>query len=161
MKMELSNRAKNILGFMIIETQLSFYFLWRAFKLPADTPLLSGAMFELVLAVILISIIGGIIVTVIVNGTKNKEAADERDKNIERQADSFAYRTLVWSIICFLIFLYVSQGMEIGELPGQFEKALIVFSFTPLRVLMAMIFIMWVSETAKYATQLRLYGRGL
>ncbi len=158
--MDLSNRAKNILGFMIFETLLTAYFLWHAKRLPADTPLLSEPMFELILAVILLSIIGGILVTAIVNGTKNKEAADERDKNIEAKADGYAYRTLVWSIGFFLAFLYASQGAEIADSPYQIKAILTSFTFTPLRVLSAMVLILWLAETVKYAVQLRLYRRG-
>ncbi|VAV91755.1 hypothetical protein MNBD_ALPHA06-1063 [hydrothermal vent metagenome] len=157
--MHLSNRARNILGFMIFETLITTYFLWHVSKLPADTALLSEPMYELVLAVILLSIVGGIIVTAIVNGTKNKEAADERDKDIEAKADGYAYRTLVWSIGFFLAFLYASQGLDISH-TYQIREILGWFSFTPLHVLAAMVFLLWLSETVKYTTQLRLYKRG-
>ncbi|PHR59846.1 MAG: hypothetical protein COA47_08670 [Robiginitomaculum sp.] len=158
--MDLSNRAKNILGFMIFETLLTAYFLWHAYRLPADTPLLSEPMFELVLAITIYSIIGGILISAIVHGTKKAETADERDKNIEAKADGYAYRTLVWSIGFFLVFLYASQGVGIPDSPYQIKTILLSFSFTPLRVLGAMIFILWVSETVKYAVQLRLYRQG-
>lgn len=156
---ELSNRARSILGYLVFETGVTLYFLWKVTRLPADTALLSGPMFKLILSIIFISIIGGIVIAITVDKTKDKEAADERDRNIEIKADSAAYHTLVWAIGFFLSFLYIGQGFI--DFPHyRLEMFIDWFTFTPLRVLTAMIFILWLSETVKYTTQLRLYKRG-
>jgi len=159
--MQLSNRAKNILGFMVFETWVMGFYMVHAARLPNDISLLSAAMGKLSISVTIVSIIGGIIVTAIINGTKDKEAADERDLEIEGKAMGYAYRALFIGISIFIAHLFLNQTMISGYFPatgllGQFR-----FAPTPLNLMSYMLAILWLGETTKYLSQLRFYKRGL
>ncbi|MBL1430480.1 MAG: hypothetical protein COA60_003005 [Robiginitomaculum sp.] len=159
--MNLSNRERSIFGHMVFETGITVYYLWYAMKLPVDTLLNSKEWVGLVISLIPIGIVGGIIVGAIVIGTKSKTtAADERDRGIESKADGIAYRMMIVAIALYLGLIGFTYGIQPDLVPDTFAKQWLTFAITPLSVLNALVIIMFVAETTKYACQLWFYRRG-
>lgn len=158
--MNLSNRERSIFGYLIFETGITVYYLWHAFRLPAETLLNSKQWVGLVVSLIPIAIIGGILIGAIVIASKSKvPAADERDLGIDGKALAIAYRTMVGAIALYVGVLVFSYGI-LPDLLEAMDKPPMVFVVTPLSVLNTMVAIMLVAETAKYISQLWFYRRG-
>ncbi len=158
--MDLSNRERSILGHLVFEVGITIYYLWHAFRLPAETLLSSKQWVGLVVSIIPIAIFGGILTGAIVSITKSKlPAADERDLGIEGKAMGLAYRVMVAAIVLYVGMLGLGYGI-LPDLLNVMDKQAIVFAITPLSVLNTMIAIMLVAETVKYISQLWFYRRG-
>jgi len=159
--MNLSNRERSIFGHMVFETGITVYYLWHAFRLPADTLLTSGEWVDLVVGLIPIAIIGGILIGAVVIGSKTKvSTADERDRGIESKADGIAYRMMIAAIAVYVGLLGFAYGIQPELVPDIFGKPLLELLITPFTVLNALVLIMFIAETAKYISQLWFYRRG-
>jgi len=157
--MSLSNREQNIFAWLICETGITVYYFWNVLRMPVDTLLLSKGMFQLVLSVIGLSVLACILVSIFVNGHKNKETADERDHVIEGKAIGYAYRAMIGAIAFFIVHLYLNQGLDLSHLPYQFDWFLRPMPITAFTILNAMVAILWFAEMVKYGGQLWLYQR--
>lgn len=153
--MLLGNRAKNILGLMVFQTGILVFYLWKISRLPAETSLLSSSMAGIAIQIILLSIIGGALVAMIVNGIKDQEAADERDRQIEQKADGFAYRAMIGGIGLGIAHLFLSTEL----LPGWPLRPMAV-PLTPIFLLSYFLVVLWFGEIVKYLVQLRLCAKG-
>ena len=148
-----SNREKNILGAMALDGAVTLYYFSHVMILEGGPDLSSLAMGILVGKTIALSITLAIILQVLINGSKDPEAADERDSVIEGKANSVAYTVLLVAVVI------VMGGVLMGR---WFDSASSADSFanSPFFIFHALVLAITASDFARRSAQLVFYRRG-
>lgn len=152
-KIFMTNRARHAAVWIAWESVLLIWFASHLGRLPDDVGVQDPALIMLVITTIVGAIVVAAMVAAFLQLQLPREPQDERDLLYEALAYKDGFRIMVFTIILFVGYLFISHTARPWLDPH-------IITFTPVNVSLVLGFIIYLGDVARRLTMLRRYKWG-